>query len=78
VLLFANRENEQACGALIEAGAASVAGRRVFVVSPDAWTFSHHPNCRNCSTLTDAIVAIVPMQTAARGYSTSISGTNSP
>jgi hypothetical protein len=77
VLLFVNRENEQACGALIEAGAASAAGRKVFVVSPDAWTFSHRPNCR---TLADAIVAIVAMQAgeARRGYSTSISGTNSP
>jgi len=76
VLLFVNGENEQACGALIEAGAASAAGRQGFFVSPDAWTFSHHPNCRNCSTLADAIVAIVAMQAgeATRGYSASISG----
>ena len=70
MLLFVNGENEQVCGALSE----------VFVVSPDAWTFSHHPNCRNCLTLADAIVAVVAMQAgeATGGYSASISGTNSP
>ena len=80
MLLFVNGENEQACGALIEAGAASAAGRQVFVVSPDAWTFSHHPNCRNVSTLADAIVAIVAMQAGETTpvYSASISGTKSP
>ena len=80
MLLFVNGENEQACGALIEASAASAAGRKVFVVSPDAWTFSHRPNCRNFSTLADAIVAIVAMQAgeATRDYSASISGTNRP
>ena len=77
MLLFVNGENELACGALIEAGAESAAGRQVFVVSPNAWTFSHHPNRRNFSTLADAIAAIVAMQTGARGYSASISGTNS-
>jgi len=80
VLLFVNGENEQACGALIEACAALAAGRQLFVVSPGAPPFSHHPNCRNFSTLADAIVAIVTTQAgeAARGYSASISGTNSP
>jgi hypothetical protein len=78
VLLFVNGENEQACGALIEAGAASAAGRQLFVVLPGASPFSHHPNCRNFSALADAVAAIVTMQTAARGYSASISGTNSP
>ena len=80
MLLFVNGENEQVCGALIQAGAAA-AGRQVFVSSLlDACTFSHLPNCRNCSTLADAIVAIVAMQAgeAARGYSAGISGTNSP
>src|SRR5258705_13947241 len=70
VLLFVNWENDQVCGDLIQAGAASAAGRQVC-------TFSHLPNCRNCSTLADAIVAIVAMQ-AARGCSAGISGTNSP
>ena len=45
MLLFVNGEDEQACGALIEAGAALAVGRQLLVVSPDAWTFSHHPNC---------------------------------
>jgi hypothetical protein len=78
-LLFVNGEDGQACGALIELGAALAAGRQVFVVSPDM-TFSYHPNCRNFSALADAIAAIVAMQAgeAARGYSASISGTNSP
>ena len=78
MLLFVNGENEQVCDALIEAGAASTAGRQVFVVSPDARTFSHHPNCRNFSAL--AIVAIVATQAgeATRGYPASICGTNSP
>jgi len=78
-LLFVNGEDGQACGALIEVGAALAAGRQVFVVSPDM-TFSYHPNCRNFSTLAVAIVAIVATQAseAARGYSASISGTNSP
>jgi len=78
VLLFVNGEDEQACGVLIEACAALAAGRQLFVVSPGAPPFSHHPNCRNFSALPDAIAAIVAMQTAARGYSASISGTNSP
>jgi hypothetical protein len=75
VLLFVNGEDEQACGALIEASTALAVGRQLFVVWPDASTFSHHP--RNFSTLADAIAA---MQTgeAARGYSASTSGTNSP
>jgi hypothetical protein len=71
VLLFVNREDEQACGSLIEAE---------LVVCPDM-TFSYHSlNCRNFSALADAIAAIVAMQAgeAARGYSASISGTNSP
>jgi len=76
VLLFVKGENEQACGALIEASAASAAGRQLFVVSTGASPF--HPNCRNFSALADAIAAIVTMQTPARGYSASISGTNSP
>jgi hypothetical protein len=80
VLLFVNGEDEQACGALIEAGAALAAGRQVFVVSPDACTFSYHPNCQNFSTAADAIAAIVAMQPgeAACGYSDGIFGTNSP
>jgi hypothetical protein len=78
VLLFVSGEDEQACRVLIEAGTALAVGRQLFVVWPDASTFSHRP--RNFSTLADAIAAIVTMQTgeAARGYSASTSGTNSP
>jgi len=54
VLLFVSGEDEQACGALIQAGAALATRRQVFVVSPEAWTFSHHPTCRNCSTVAEA------------------------
>jgi hypothetical protein len=54
------------CGALLEAGAALAAGRQVFVVSPDVWTFAHHPRCRVFSTLEAAIEAIMAMQTGAR------------
>jgi hypothetical protein len=62
-LLFVNREDEQACGSLIEAG---------LVVCPDM-TFSYHSlNCRNCSTLADVIVAIVAM--LARALTVSRSG----
>ena len=78
MLLFVNGENEQACGALTEARAALAVGRQLFVVWPDASTFSHRP--RNLSTLADPIVAIVAMQAgkATRGYSAGISGTNRP
>ena len=80
MLLFVNGENEQTCGALIEVGTASAAGRQLFVVSTGASPFSHHPNCRNFSALADAIAAVVAMRAgeAARGYSASISCTNSP
>ena len=77
MLLFVNGENEQACGALIEAGAASAAGRQLFVASSGASPFSHHPNCRNFSALADGIAIIVAKETGARGYSASTSGTNS-
>jgi hypothetical protein len=78
-LLFVNGQDEQACGALIETGAALEASRTVFVASPVAGTFSHDPICRNFSTLADAIAAIMAMQAgeAARGYWVGISGTNS-
>ena len=78
MLLFVSGENEQACDALIEACAALAAGRQLFRrYSPGAPPFSHHPNCRNFSALADAIAAVMAMQAgeAARGYSTSISGT---
>src|SRR5262249_44207789 len=45
ILLFVNGEAEQACGALVELGAALAAGKRVFLVSPHWWSFQHHPAC---------------------------------
>jgi hypothetical protein len=53
--LFVCNEGEQACGQLIEAGAALAAGKRVFVVSPYEWTFAHHPRCRIFPTLEAAV-----------------------
>jgi hypothetical protein len=38
------------------------AGKRVFVVSPDWWSFSHHPNCRVFKSLEGAITAICAMR----------------
>jgi hypothetical protein len=46
------------CGALIEAGAALAAGKRVFIVSPYIWSFANHPRCRRFGTLAEAIKAI--------------------
>ena len=60
--LFVNLDGEQASGALLEAGAALAAGRTVFIVSPDWWSFAHHPRCRTFRTLADAIAAICAMQ----------------
>jgi hypothetical protein len=62
VCLFVCNEGETACGALIEAGAALAAGRQVFVVSPDWWSFAHHERCRVFKSLADAITAICAMQ----------------
>jgi hypothetical protein len=59
VCLFVNNEGEQACGALVELGAALAAGKRVFVVSPYKWTFASHPRCRVFATLEDAVTAIM-------------------
>jgi hypothetical protein len=59
VCLFVSHDGEQACGQLIEAGAALAAGKRVFVVSPYEWTFAHHPRCRIFPSLEAAIQAIM-------------------
>jgi hypothetical protein len=63
VLMFACAEERQN-GALIEAGAALGAGKRVYLVSPHNWSWKHHPRCRTFATLADAITAI---QAAAAG-----------
>jgi len=56
--LFISNAAETACGALLEAGAALAAGKQVYVVSPDEWTFAHHPNCRVFASLEEAANAI--------------------
>jgi len=66
VCLFVCNEGETACGALIEAGAALAAGKRVYIVSDYTWTFSNHPRCRLFATLEDAITAIVAGAQGAR------------
>jgi len=58
ILLFVNGEAEQACGALVELGAALAAGKRVFLVSPHWWSFQHHPRVRCFETLADAVSAL--------------------
>ena len=59
ICLFVSNADERACGALIEAGAALAAGKRVYVVSPDAWTFAHHPRCRVFPTIEAAVGSIM-------------------
>jgi hypothetical protein len=60
VLLVAFEDDRLHFGALVEAGAALAAGKRVFLVSPHEWPFiRHHPRCRSFATLADAIVAIM-------------------
>jgi hypothetical protein len=61
ICLFVSNEGETACGALIEAAAALAAGRQVFVVSPDCWSFANHPRCRTFNSLAEAITAIMAM-----------------
>jgi nucleoside 2-deoxyribosyltransferase-like protein len=61
VLLFVSRKGEQACGALIEMGAALACGAQVFIVSDDSWSVSHHPRCRVLPDLEAAITALVAM-----------------
>jgi hypothetical protein len=58
VCLFVSQRGETACGALLEAGAALAAGKQVFVVSPDEWTFANHPNVQRFATLEQAIGAV--------------------
>src|SRR5262249_19846293 len=58
VLLYA-RQDERQMGALIEAGAALAAGKRVFLVSDGELRFAHHPRCRRVATLAAAVEAIM-------------------
>jgi hypothetical protein len=58
VLLLFALEDKRQCGALLEAGAALAAGRRVYVVSPHQWSFRHHSRVRNFRSLESAVEAI--------------------
>jgi hypothetical protein len=55
----AEADGETACGGLLEAGAALAADKRVFVVSPDWWSFANHPRCRSSIRLQSAVEAIM-------------------
>src|SRR5262245_35212285 len=76
ICLFVNNAGETACGALLEAGAALAAGKWVYVVSPDEWTFANHPRCRVFPSLEAAVAAIMAMQTGelAREATMAVSG----
>ena len=56
-LMFA-QEGERQMGALVEAGACLGAGKRLYLVTPHAWSFQHHPRVRNFKTDTQAVAAI--------------------
>jgi hypothetical protein len=51
---------------LLEAGAALAAGKRVFVVSPDWWSFANHPRCRVLKDVASAIEAIMGKKSGRR------------
>lgn len=61
VLLFVSNQDEQACGALIELGAALANGALVYIVSPHWCSVSHHPRCRTFKTIEGAIDSIVAL-----------------
>ena len=56
-LMFA-QEGERQMGALVEAGACFGAGKRLYLVTPHAWSFQHHPRVRNFKTIEQAVAAI--------------------
>jgi hypothetical protein len=57
-LMFA-RDGENQNGALLEVGSALGAGRQVFLVSPHAWSWKHHPRVRVFASLEAAVTAIM-------------------
>jgi hypothetical protein len=66
ICLFVCNDGEQACGALIEAGAALASGKQVFVVSPYAWSFAHHPRARTFGSLEAAVGSIMARKAGER------------
>jgi hypothetical protein len=58
ICLFLALPGEQHCGALLEAGAALGAGKRVYAVSAVAFSFLAHPRTRRFATLASAVNAI--------------------
>ena len=57
MLMFA-QEGERQMGALVEAGECLGAGKRLYLVTPHAWSFQHHPRVRNFKTIEQAVAAI--------------------
>jgi hypothetical protein len=53
------RAGEQHAGALLEAGAALAAGRRVYMVDEIGFSFAHHPSVRRFATLAQAVEAVL-------------------
>jgi hypothetical protein len=64
-LLLVMLENENHCGALVEAGAALASGRRVHAVLPSSagLSFRYHPSVQVHATVADAIKAITASST---------------
>ena len=52
------QEGERQMGALVEAGECLGAGKRLYLVTPHAWSFQHHPRVRNFKTIEQAVAAI--------------------
>jgi len=45
ICIFVSLKGETACSALIELGIALAEGKQIWIVSPDWWSVSHHPQC---------------------------------
>jgi hypothetical protein len=56
-LMFA-QEGERQMGAPVETGACLGAGKRLYLVTPHAWSFQHPPRVRNFKTIGQAVAAI--------------------
>jgi hypothetical protein len=59
-VLPSSHRGERACGAL-EMGAALASGALVYVVSPDSWSISHHPECRVFDSIESAVASIIAL-----------------